>query len=207
MNGFEPTVAEGREAHFMLQLLLAGAIPGVKYEVPIPHSSINGNTGRADIVYTHNGITEIYEIKPGSYAPGAVNHDAGAAQLQRYIANYNHGIAMEGTSLFPITSGITLPSTIHPDKLIKYYVYPSDPGMIYWSYIKKPERRTQEVRQTEKEEVRNTIINEETLETVETVAITGVIIFALYEVIKWGVAAFFAPPTAGGSLVAAGCLP
>ena len=133
LDGLDPiTPADGKEAHVMLQIFLENTIAGVESEVPIPNSSINGNTGFADIVYKHNGTVEIYEIKPGSYAPGAQNNVSGRAQLQRYVNGYPG--ARKGSSLNMIINLTVLPSVIHPDKLIKYYVYPTDPGMIYWSY-------------------------------------------------------------------------
>jgi hypothetical protein len=47
-------------------------------------------------------------------------------------------------------------------------------------------------------------ININNLQTVGTVAVIAIV---AYEVVKWGVAAFFVPETAGGSLVVAGALP
>ena len=215
LNGLDPiTPAEGNEAHTLLKVYLK-QIEGVKTEVSIPKSSINGNTGSADIVYKHNGIVEIYEIKPGSYAPGAPNNSSGKAQLERYVTNYwrrddaNGELVVKGTSLNPIINLTLLPSEIHEDRMIKYYVYPTDPGMIYWNYVKRRSDEESKAASKEKEEndSKDNLIDKEVVENLGKVAITGVALFGLYELIKWGVAAALTPATGGGSLVVAGCMP
>lgn len=100
-----------------------------------------------------------------------------------------------------------LPSVIHPDKLIKYYVYPTDPGMIYWSYTNKPKEKRRKEKEKQEEIPKDNLINEEVVEDLGKVAITGVALFGLYELVKWGVAVALTQATGGGSLVAAGCMP
>lgn len=193
---------DGDEAHLVLQFDLMTTVPGVNIEVPIPGSSISGNTGYADIVYNNGVKTEVYEIKPGSYAPDAINNLLGKAQLNRYIDNYP-GIAVPGTSLNPIISTKLYPSSLHPEKKIKYYTYSSNPGMIYWGYINKPETEPESVYETE------TIpeVDNKALETVGKFAVGAGIVWGLYEIVKWGATIIAAPATGGGSLVGAGCLP
>ena len=209
MDGLDPvTAAEGDEAHRKLQLFLAGIIHGVSYEVPIPNSSKNGNVGFADIVYEHDNIVEIYEIKPGSYAAqGSDRNIEGKEQLWRYIKNYYKGYpsfggrVMVGTSLNATITVTKLPSNIHKDKLIKYYMYPADPGMIYWEYVNKP------IKEPEHYSVPVIKRNEEMLKELgkATVIAGGAIIG--YELIKWGLATVLAPATGGISVVGAACLP
>lgn len=241
VNGLDPfTTEEGREAHRKLQAYLKSKYPEVQVEVPIPGSSINGNTGFADIVYTRGTTVEIYEIKPISYyypsfnAPinyGTINNTpiswyksialnpndkripnniSGKAQLQRYIQNYHKtseefiGEVKAGTSLNPVINEIVLPSEIHDDLMIKYYTYPTDPGMIYWGYVKKPEDEKQPVEATVP--VAQIEVNE-IVEGVGVATIITAIAWLGYEGIKWGIAAILAPETAGGSLAVAGCIP
>ena len=214
LNGLDPEPAdEGDEAHRKLQQYLSVKY-GVDTEVYIPHASSkgNGNYGKADIVYEHDGIAEIYEIKPGSYAPGAVNYLEGKIQLQKYLNHYNEKAdkgqidVYPGTSLNKDITTVMFESSIHPDKLIKYYIYPSDPGMIYWGYIKKPKGSKDPV--IEKEEER-----EKNYSAVKAIETTGEVAFAAglgllaYEVIKWGVAWLTAAYTGGASMGVAGCIP
>lgn len=215
LSGLDPVTAEeGNEAHVLLQAFLS-ATAGVKCEVSIPNSSVNGNTGYADIVYKHGGVVEIYEIKPGSYTPGAPNNISGKAQLQRYVDNYRkkdplfNGRVEKGTSLNPVIAITTLPSTIHPDKMIKYYVYPSDPGMIYWGYVNKPQDKSRKPAEKDKEKEEDSDNNtiDETVEDLGKVAIVGLVLFGLYELVKWGAATALAPATGGASWAVAGCMP
>lgn len=207
LNGLNPVyLEEGREAHFMLQIFLEKAIPGVDSEVRIAGASVNGNDGRADLIYyRHDGVTEIYEIKPWSYAPGKKNNAKGKAQLERYISH--HKGAKKGTSLAPVIELLELPSVMYPDRMIQYCMYPvSDPGMIYWRYVTKPKRKSEKEKDTE--ESRNRSVNEETLENVGKVAIVGGAIFAIVWTLgKWIVAGALAPSTGGGSLGIAACTP
>lgn len=132
------TAKEGDEAHKALERELARRYPtDVDIEVKITKA------GRADILYTSKNVTEVYEIKPGSYAPGAQYYRDGIVQRDKYINGinqYERGIrpqAVPGKSLQTEISTITCQSLIHPNRLIKYYTYPSSPGMVYWGYVNK----------------------------------------------------------------------
>ncbi len=210
-DGLDPTpFEEGDEAHKLLQAYLTGKYVEVECEVPIPNSSINGNTGRADIVYTHNGILEIYEIKRGTCAsPGSPRNIDAKNQLDRYINAYNdyhqydivQTHAVHGTSLNAEIEVVMLESKLHENTMIKYYIYPWDPGMIYWGYVKlQPEPETVTVPNTsfDEKDVTDAVI------TTGEVVVAGVV---LYYAAKWIAAGLLAPYTAGGSVVAAACTP
>lgn len=117
-----------------MQIELKGTVPNVAIEREIP------GVGRADILYYNNDVVEVYEIKPGSYAPNAINYLKGKDQLNRYIIGLgmNGEEPIPGTTLNPIINATLLPSVIHTDQMKKYYTYKSDPGMIYWQYMNKP---------------------------------------------------------------------
>ncbi|MDE7434821.1 MAG: hypothetical protein K2N01_03210 [Lachnospiraceae bacterium] len=204
---------EGLEAHRLLQSRLK-AIPGVECEVSIPNSSINGNDGRADIVYRHGNVVEIYEIKKISYARyGSELNISGREQLRRYLANYPAEGVLPGTSLNAVIQSAPIPSKLHPDKQIRYYIYPSQPGMVYWGYVNEPRDDRLASRQAkEKEEERESdnrmgSVVGEAVEDLGQVAMVAGILFALYEVVKWGAAILLAPETFGASLGGAACLP
>ena len=197
LNGEEPiTAADGIEAHKLLQGELSSLVPNVKTEQPIPGAGI------ADILYYIDGTVEVYEIKPGSYAPGAINYLEGKLQLDRYIMGLqkNNQVSVPGTTLNPIINATLLPSVIHTDKMIKYYTYKSDPGMIYWQYVNKPKREPDEV-------ILFDIIPQEAAEKAGEMATGLAIIWVAYEIIKWVAAVVAAPATGGTSLVGAACTP
>lgn len=210
---------EGLEAHRLLQSRLK-AISGVECEVSIPNSSINGNTGRADIVYRHDNVVEIYEIKKGSHARyGSELNISGREQLGRYLRNYKKsdvffdGAVLPGTSLNAEIQSVPIPSKLHPDKLIRYYTYPSQPGMVYWSYVNVPRddriasRQAKEKEEEKESDNRSESVVGEAVEDLGQVAMVAGILFALYEVVKWGAAILLAPETFGASLGGAACLP
>lgn len=206
-------IADFAVAHLMLQILLS-KIEGVRVEVSIPGSATTGNSGRADIVYEHGNIAEIYEIKPISYKPGTKYNPSGIAQLERYITNYwrredsNNREVKKGTSLNPFIDYITVPSLLHHDKMIRYYTYPSDPGMIYWGYVNKPDQKKKDKAEENTNVIEKIDITAE--EVAEDLGIAAIVIFVAlvaWEIFKWVVAFAAAGPTAGGSLVAAGCMP
>lgn len=207
LNGLEPVTAEeGIEAHRLIQQHLKRTVPGVRTEVPIPNASVNGNTGYADIVYINNGTVEIYEIKYISHLTNPDLNAKGKAQLNRYISNY-YGGANPGTSLNSIIEIASFPSEIHPDRLIRYYIYESDPGMIYWVYVKRKNDDETSVVAEEKEDD-----EEKTDETVQEivgdigkVAIVIVSLYLLYKITKIFIAFLLAGPTGGGSLLFASC--
>ena len=99
--------------------------------------------------YDVNGSTTCYiynarnQVESVTDAPEMVNNAAGKEQLNRYV--------QAGIILNPMINMTMLPSMRHSDKLIKYYTYPQDSGMIYWSYVKKPQVETAPVRVKERE--------------------------------------------------------
>ena len=140
-NGLEIEATEdGKEAHRELQAMLSLLYPdNIEVEKSIPGGSKAGGTGFADIVYRNpDGVVEVYEIKPGAYAaPWTPNNAAGKEQLNRYVqalGSFERNV-QAGDSLSTEINMITLPSVRHSDKLIKYYTYSVDPGMIYWNYV------------------------------------------------------------------------
>ena len=129
----------------------------VEYRITSSIASNPSGTGRADIVY-FNSLTktvEVYEIKPGSYTPGAINYATGQSQLEGYIQALNsngqiiHGWqAVRGISLNSYFNTITIPSVEYPDKEIIHHVY--EDGLINYYYRKK---KTQEKQATASEKV------------------------------------------------------
>ena len=150
---------EGNEAHRLLQAKFMSEISGgqVEYRITSSIASNPSGTGRADIVY-FNSLTktvEVYEIKPGSYTPGAINYATGQSQLEGYIQALNsngqiiHGWqAVRGISLNSYFNTITIPSVEYPDKEIIHHVY--EDGLINYYYRKK---KTQEKQATASEKV------------------------------------------------------
>ena len=150
---------EGNETHRLLQAKFMSEISGgqVEYRITSSIASNPSGTGRADIVY-FNSLTktvEVYEIKPGSYTPGAINYATGQSQLEGYIQALNsngqiiHGWqAVRGISLNSYFNTITIPSVEYPDKEIIHHVY--EDGLINYYYRKK---KTQEKQATASEKV------------------------------------------------------
>lgn len=130
----------------------------VEYRITSSIASNPSGIGRADIVY-FNSLTktvEVYEIKPGSYTPGAINYAAGQSQLQGYIEALNRNgqiingwKAAKGISLNSYFNTVIIPSVEYPDKEIVYHVY--EDGLINYYYRKK---KTQEKPATSSEKVK-----------------------------------------------------
>lgn len=185
MNGLTPEdAADGVEAHKMMQIMLLGIYGSkVRVEPGIPGGSLAGGVGRADVVYINEEVMEVYEIKPGAYAkPGTKRNREGKAQRDRYIQGlelqYPEVMVSPGRNLNPIINLTTLPSLRHPDKLIKYYTYPQDPGMIYWRHINKHQGERVPVKEKE---------TEIDWETARTYAISGaLIILGLIGLVMYG---------------------
>ena len=164
LNGMWPQLPdyliEGNEAHRLLQAKFMSEISGgqVEYRITSSIASNPSGTGRADIVY-FNSLTktvEVYEIKPGSYTPGAINYAAGQSQLQGYIEALNRNgqiingwKAAKGISLNSYFNTVIIPSVEYPDKEIVYHVYEN--GLINYYYRKK---KTQEKPATSSEKVK-----------------------------------------------------
>lgn len=156
LNGLLPEdydyLEGGREAHTLLQTKFLADFGGrggaVEFSVNSGYPLSQTGKGRADIVY-FNAITktvEVYEIKPGSYAPNAVNYQDGIDQLDGYIdaLSVNGQInkkwmVMPGRTLNGYFNNIVLPSVLYPDYEIVYSVYQN--GLINYYYRR---RRRQE---------------------------------------------------------------
>ena len=215
LNGMTPIkLLEGKEAHTLLQSHLMKTVPGVECEVSIPYSSINGNTGSADIVYKHDGIVEIYEIKSGLYSVKNTSYHTNAEQqLMRYIENYHfkdkgyNGVAVKGISLNNEIQIYQAKSQLHKDKMIRYYTYPSDPVMVYWGYVNIPNSKVIPKRKINEIKTKNEKQEEDVVDDIEKAAMVTTALLVVYEIIKWGIAIFLAPETGGGSLWTASCLP
>ena len=152
LTGLSPQQPEqltkGNEAHVLLQQKFLEDFGGKGGFVEYPiHGGIIRNksgNGRADIAY-FNSVTktvEVYEIKPGSYAPGATSFFEGTEQLDSYItallangqieAGWN---VARGRSLNGYFDTQVIPSVEYPDKEIVYHVYTN--GMINYYYRNK----------------------------------------------------------------------
>ena len=122
-------------------------------------------TGRADIVYFNAStkIAEVYEIKPGSYAPSAMYHDKGYAQMMGYVRALNSGnlkspweMAIPGMTLNSYFHNIKIDSKLDPKKEIVYRIYEN--GMITYYYRNKQSEKepsTATVPEGEKERQKN----------------------------------------------------
>ena len=191
---------EGNEAHRLLQAKFMSEISGgqVEYRITSSIASNPSGTGKADIVY-FNSLTktvEVYEIKPGSYTPGAINYAAGQSQLQGYIEALNRNgqiingwKAAKGISLNSYFNTITIPSVEYPDKEIIHHVY--EDGLINYYYRKK---KTQEKPVTASEKVNEQERNYSGLKRIG--------IFALGSVLFLGAVVFFVDDIFGGVGVA-----
>ena len=83
------------------------------------------------------------------------------------VGEYENLSVVNGTNLNNYINVAPLfPSEIHEDKLIKYYTYPNDPGMIYWNYVNKPNGEGEQVYATEPNKRLNTVEMQETVEEV-----------------------------------------
>ena len=87
------------------------------------------------------GITEVYEIKPGSYVKK--NHEKGVEQLQGYVNGLNnveHIPATTGKSLNNYFNDIIIDSVINDDEEIVYKIYDNS-GLIYYYPRKKQKKK------------------------------------------------------------------
>ena len=125
----------------------------VEYRITSSIASNPSGTGRADIVYfiSLTKTVEVYEIKPGSYTPGAINYAAGQSieALNRNGQIINGWQAEKGISLNSYFNTVIIPSVEYPDKEIVYHVYEN--GLINYYYRKK---KTQEKPATSSEKVK-----------------------------------------------------
>ncbi|SHM87859.1 RHS repeat-associated core domain-containing protein [Anaerosporobacter mobilis DSM 15930] len=101
-------------------------------EYPIYSKKVFKNksgSGRADIVLLNGGTFEIYEIKPFS------QRESGRAQLKNYVRALRETkkSVVRGITFNP--NGLELTCPWNPNKVIKYYTYSNDKGMIYYSTV------------------------------------------------------------------------
>ena len=183
------TTAEGKEAHEALQEVFRRMYPGrgyTEFKVEGYKYSITGK-GRIDILLMDNGrgYAEVYEIKPISQYFQKPLPPTGLQQRKGYIeALVNMDIKIkvdpEGRTFDP--HGWTLPSALHPEKNIRYYTYPQEPGMICWGYVNKP--RVAFVNKKENADNKGNLDEESTWdEALETAAIVGGFIWAAAKII------------------------
>ena len=144
------TKEEGKEAHELLQRKVRRIykskvetefrVTGYKYS--------KTGTGRVDILLLNNGNkeAEVYEIKPITQyktkewwqivfgSPSGVEQREGYVQA---LIRMGYNVNPYRTTFNP--NNWMIPSKIHEDKYIRYQTFPDEPGMIYWSYVDKPD--------------------------------------------------------------------
>ena len=179
---------EGVEAHiFMEAYAMTRFGANCSVEHPIEGGSYHGSGtyGYADIVMFNDVTAEIYEIKPGSYSTGGVNHAAGIAQLNGYVSAFNNPaytntnrrgsvVATTGTSYDSVFS-VAMKSTFKPGYYIVYRTYGD--GLIIYDYQKSIPDGCREV-QPELNAIQKSLqyylhVSDETMETIKTGALVG----------------------------------
>lgn len=195
------TSAEGNEAHLALQGYFLGKYPGnAQVEVSVQgYKYSKTGEGYIDMLLTNNakGEMEVYEIKPITQRNKTIwqiifNKPSGVEQRQGYIEALKFGgkrVDEKGTTFNP--NGLMLPSTLHPDKMIKYYTYTEQPGMIYYGYVNKPKPDPQEEYESE---FSYGLDLEEKKEQAILGVKTGLVIYGLYRLIRL-LPSVFCPPT------------
>lgn len=145
------TSMEGREAHNVLQTIFMVRYPGngeIEKKVTGYPYSLTG-TGRIDMYLNNNGngMAEVYEIKPISQhnktkSFNKMGQPTGVQQREGYIQALHSmkifNINERGTTFNP--NGWTVPCPSKPNKNLRYYTFPNEPGMIYWGYVNKPKK-------------------------------------------------------------------
>ncbi len=140
------TNVEGIIAHQQLQLffmLYYSSIPSAwkpGIEIDVYGVTTNKtNWGRMDMILENKKIVQVYEIKPirDRYV------GEGEKQLQGYIDAINNNKnengnkkAVKGTSFSSIANNLHLVFPADETRMIKYYTFPEEPGMIYYSITK-----------------------------------------------------------------------
>ena len=106
--------------------------------------------GRIDILLLNNGrgMAEVYEIKPitqyrtASSEQSVYGHPTGVEQREGYIrALRQEGYRVDSKGVTFNPNGWTVPSVLNSDKNIRYYTFYEQPGMIYWGYVDKPDKK------------------------------------------------------------------
>ena len=146
------TAEEGDEAHRELQEIFLKEYPlhGRK-EFPVNNYEYSATgQGRIDILLLNNGrgMAEVYEIKPitqyrtASSEQSVYGHPTGVEQREGYIrALRQEGYRVDSKGVTFNPNGWTVPSVLNSDKNIRYYTFYEQPGMIYWGYVDKPDKK------------------------------------------------------------------
>ena len=159
LNGLNPEIVygildkliEGNEAHRLLQAEFQKDYGGkggyTEYHISSGIDRNPSGTGRADIVYFNSSIetAEVYEIKPGVYAPNGVLNKEGLKQLKSYMIGLagSEQVSQDwrvaaGTSLKPYFHEKVIESRLYENKEIVYRMY--EDGMIIYSYRQRPHK-------------------------------------------------------------------
>lgn len=110
----------GTLEHWIIQFDYVNTVFGAEREYSIPGSSINGNTGYADLV---NLVTnEIFEIKPPTLTL------AGAAEVNTYVTKANENCGTANGGLWQ--KGINYPT--------KFFLNPRDPSKTIRAFLDQP---------------------------------------------------------------------
>jgi len=140
---------KGNEAHQVFRAKVRG-IPGVTTDYHITTGLQRENNlgyatptgqGYADVVYIRGNTIEVYELKP--YTPYSIA--LGNRQLDAYVRAIDMNVntpgirVRRGESLLPRFDSITpVPSTMMPGQYINFFTDPSQPGMVFYEYIRPP---------------------------------------------------------------------
>lgn len=149
-SGYYSTV-EGMAAHVALQSYFmtyyssgTRGIPRVEYQVLV-FSNASG-LGRADMVLQKGALFEVYEIKPISYHSSPALNLFAQTQINSYVTGINSNpntAAVRGGSFSTVANMLKLPYPGDASRIITYYTYPNDPGMIYYSISSARRRQPQ----------------------------------------------------------------
>ena len=160
------TMEEGNEAHRKLQKYVEERYPKVSTEYPVTgYKHNNSGNGRVDIIFWGiDGRAEVYEIKTVVQRCYDIEYEllneeerqgkriSGPEQRRGYIdalKSMNKPVSTRASLFNP--NYLELPSSLYPDKMIRYYTYPELEGMIYWTYINKPKPEPEPITAKEKE--------------------------------------------------------
>lgn len=159
------TKEEGREAHELLQNKVEeDKISQFETEFPVTgYEYSETGKGKIDILLLNNGHgeAEVYEIKPITQYKGkewwqiVYDRPSGVEQRKGYVRalrDMGYRVKPYGRTFNP--NNWTIPSIIHEKDGIEilYRTFPDEPGMIYWSYVKKPKDDPSEMASVKNEE-------------------------------------------------------
>ena len=159
------TIEEGNDAHKELQKYVKERYPNVSIEYPVTGYKHNDSgKGRVDIIFWGADGAEVYEIKTVVQRYYDIGYEllneeerqgmriSGPEQRRGYIDALKSmdKLVPPMASLFN-PNYLELPSSLYPDKMIRYYTYPELEGMIYWTYVNKPKSEPEAITVKEKE--------------------------------------------------------